>query len=51
MAWNALNDTDLVSGRTTLGDLGSPTFSYWKLAVALIVLYFTWEQAYFLASR
>ena len=51
LKWNVINDTDWVSGKASLRDLGPPSISYLKLALALLVLYFTWEQAYFLATR
>ncbi|EIE22849.1 cytochrome P450, C-22 desaturase [Coccomyxa subellipsoidea C-169] len=51
MQWTTTNDTVMVSGKPPLRDLGSPSISYWKLAMALVVLFLTWEQAYFLAKR
>ncbi|BDA50415.1 Cytochrome P450 710A1 [Coccomyxa sp. Obi] len=49
--WDAFNGSGLMHGKPMPAVVGFSTISYWKLAAALLVLYLTWEQAYFLASR
>lgn len=49
--WNAFNGSGMMTGKPMTAVVVFSTISYWKLVAALLVLYLTWEQAYFLASR
>lgn len=48
--WDMSNSSYLMSGKESNGTVASPSI-YLKIVLALIVVYLSWEQARFLASR